>query len=83
MLLAGFEPEEESPIVFLRLRKAVGSSAALAVFADRPVRAPTGCASCAAALLQTAPGQEAELLAALVVDDDGSTRRVAVEPRRR
>ena len=23
MLLAGFEPEEESPIVFLRLRKAV------------------------------------------------------------
>ena len=38
MLLAGFEPEEESPIVFLRLRKAVRTRK-LPVF-DRAVRHP-------------------------------------------
>ena len=38
-LLAGFEPEEESPIVFLRLRKAARASADQGVL-DRAVRHP-------------------------------------------
>ena len=39
VLLAGFEPEEESPIVFLRLRKAVRKNG-LAGEVDRAVRHP-------------------------------------------
>ena len=39
VLLAGFEPEEESPIVFLRLRKAVRKNG-VQVLADRTVRHP-------------------------------------------
>ncbi len=39
MLLVGFEPEEESPIVFLRLRKAARKRGAAGVL-DRAVRHP-------------------------------------------
>ena len=39
VLLAGFEPEEESPIVFLRLRKAARKHG-LQVLVDRAVRHP-------------------------------------------
>jgi NADH-quinone oxidoreductase subunit G len=48
VLLAGFEPEEESPIVFLRLRKAVRRSAPASSPSRRsaprePSRRPPGC----------------------------------------
>jgi NADH-quinone oxidoreductase subunit G len=63
VVLAGFEPEEESPIVFLRLRKAArkGSVQVLAVapFATR------GLAKVNGRLIATVPGAEAEALAAL------------------
>ncbi len=60
VLLVGFEPEEESPIVFLRLRKAVRTRGlpvtAIAPFADRGLRKLSG------TLVPTAPGDEAAAL---------------------
>ena len=47
VLLAGLEPEEESPIVFLRLRKAVRKSGS-AGQGDRAVRHPRADQDCAA-----------------------------------
>jgi NADH-quinone oxidoreductase subunit G len=67
VVLAGFEPEEESPIVFLRLRKAFRKHRArifsLAPFATRGLRKMGG------QVLPTAPGGEAAALRALA--DDG------------
>ncbi|MFB9836288.1 NADH-quinone oxidoreductase subunit G, partial [Actinoallomurus acaciae] len=64
VLLAGFEPEEESPIVFLRLRKAArkhGLKAySIAPFATR------GLAKIGGTLVATAPGAEAETLGNLI-----------------
>jgi len=72
VLLAGFEPEEESPIVFLRLRKAVRATGTR-VFTIAPFRSP-GSVKTAARLLQTPPGAEAMALTALLgptgPDDD-------------
>ena len=63
VLLAGFEPEEESPIVQLRLRKAVraGRTRVLSVapFGSRGLSRLRG------ELVPTLPGAEAEALAAL------------------
>jgi NADH-quinone oxidoreductase subunit G len=63
VLLVGFEPEEESPIVFLRLRKAVRKGRlaihSLAPFATRGLEKLNG------TLLPTAPGTEPEVLEAL------------------
>ncbi|MBV8349202.1 MAG: NADH-quinone oxidoreductase subunit G [Mycolicibacterium sp.] len=60
VLLAGFEPEEESPIVFLRLRKAARkhrvSVYSIAPFATRGLTKMSG------TLLRAAPGGEAALL---------------------
>ena len=60
VVLAGFEPEDESPIVFLRLRKAVRKHTAsvitIAPFASR------GSVKLSARLIQTAPGAEAAAL---------------------
>ncbi|MBV9513788.1 MAG: NADH-quinone oxidoreductase subunit G, partial [Mycobacteriaceae bacterium] len=60
VLLAGFEPEEESPIVYLRLRKAARKHHtqvyALAPFATRGLTKMSG------TLLQTAPGGESSKL---------------------
>lgn len=60
VLLAGFEPEEESPIVFLRLRQAVRTAgqrvATLAPFASR------GAAKLDATLFLVVPGDEARML---------------------
>ncbi|MGW9263899.1 NADH-quinone oxidoreductase subunit G [Gordonia terrae] len=60
VLLAGFEPEEESPIVFLRLRRAVRTAgqriATVAPFASR------GAAKLDAALFPVVPGDEARVL---------------------
>lgn len=63
VLLAGFEPEEESPIVFLRLRKAVRKRG-LKVFTVAPF-ASRGSTKLAADVIATAPGNETETLAEL------------------
>ena len=63
VLLVGLEPEEESPIVFLRLRKAMRRNKtkvyAVAPFATR------GLTKMGGTLLASAPGTEAEVLQAL------------------
>jgi len=67
VLLAGFEPEEESPIVFLRLRKAARKHHtrvfSLAPFADR------GADKMFATVVPTVPGTEAAALAAIGTGD--------------
>ena len=67
VLLAGLEPEEESPIVFLRLRKAARKNGqqvlSVAPFASR------GLTKMAGTLIPTVPGAEAEALAALETDE--------------
>jgi len=71
VLLAGFEPEEESPIVFLRLRKAFRKHGlkvtAIAPFATR------GLTKMGGTLIATAPGGEGAALDAL--HDDASLRQ--------
>ncbi len=73
VLLAGFEPEEESPIVFLRLRKAARKHG-LKVYSVAPF-ASRGLGKLSGTLLATAPGGEAETLGNLVtgtsLDDAG------------
>ena len=63
VLLVGFEPEDESPIVFLRLRKAFRRHRA-AVYAVSSL-ATRGLAKVGGTLIPTAPGTEPEVLAAL------------------
>ncbi|MBV2152401.1 NADH-quinone oxidoreductase subunit G [Kitasatospora sp. SUK 42] len=67
VLLAGFEPEEESPIVFLRLRKAVRGRGqkvfSVASFASR------GLVKLRGALLPAAPGTEPEWFGALAAEE--------------
>jgi NADH-quinone oxidoreductase subunit G len=67
VLLVGFEPEEESPIVFLRLRKAVLKSG-LAVHAVAPF-ATRGLEKLSGRLIATAPGDEPAALDALAGQD--------------
>ena len=64
VLLAGFEPEDESPIVFLRLRKAV-RHASLTVYSVAALASP-GLARMSGILLSTVPGSEADALAGLL-----------------
>ncbi|GAA0549545.1 NADH-quinone oxidoreductase subunit G [Actinomadura welshii] len=77
VLLAGFEPEEESPIVFLRLRKAFRKNA-LKVYAAAPF-ATRGLDKVGGTLLPTAPGAEADTLASLIGDADRSDVRTLLE----
>ncbi|MFE3289118.1 NADH-quinone oxidoreductase subunit G [Rhodococcus sp. NPDC059234] len=63
VLLAGFEPEEESPIVFLRLRKAVRRGA-LKVLSVAPF-ASNGLTKLSGTLLQAVPGRESAVLDSL------------------
>jgi NADH-quinone oxidoreductase subunit G len=63
VLLAGFEPEDESPIVFLRLRKAVRRRG-LPVFSVAALASP-GLVKLRGVLLETLPGDEARALTAL------------------
>jgi NADH-quinone oxidoreductase subunit G len=63
VLLVGFEPEEESPIVFLRLRKAVRKNR-LAVYAVAPFRT-RGVEKLSGRLLPSVPGTEAGVLGEL------------------
>ncbi|MFI0352440.1 NADH-quinone oxidoreductase subunit G [Actinomadura sp. 9N407] len=76
VLLAGFEPEEESPIVFLRLRKA--SRKGLKVFSVAPF-ATRGLAKVGGTLLPALPGAEAEVLGGLVADGQRDPAREALE----
>jgi NADH-quinone oxidoreductase subunit G len=62
VLLAGFEPEEESPIVFLRLRKAVRKHGQK-VFTIAAFRSP-GAVKTSATLVQAVPGEETAALTA-------------------
>ena len=64
VLLAGFEPDDESPIVFLRLRKAVRRGT-LTVYSVAPL-ASHGLANLSGVLLPTVPGTEAEALGSLI-----------------
>ncbi|WP_081788560.1 NADH-quinone oxidoreductase subunit G [Candidatus Blastococcus massiliensis] len=77
VLLAGFEPEEESPIVFLRLRRAVRTARTqvfdLAPFLTRASQ------KLQASVLTTLPGAEARSLRALA---EGSWGGPAVEALR-
>jgi NADH-quinone oxidoreductase subunit G len=63
VLLAGFEPEDESPIVFLRLRKAVRHHG-MAVYSLAAL-ASLGLTKLSGTLLPTVPGAEAAALTAL------------------
>ena len=63
VLLAGFEPEDESPIVFLRLRKAVRRRG-LPVFSVAALASP-GLVKLSGTLLTTLPGDEASVLTTL------------------
>ncbi len=73
----GFEPEEESPIVFLRLRKANRRNKT-AVYAVAPF-ATRGLAKLGGTLIPAAPGTEAEVLRALSdgVTGDGAAAAAA------
>jgi NADH-quinone oxidoreductase subunit G len=80
VLLAGFEPEDESPIVFLRLRKAV-RHASLAVYSLAALASP-GLARMSGVLLSTVPGSEADALTSLLasegLDDAGQAAAAAL-----
>jgi NADH-quinone oxidoreductase subunit G len=71
VLLVAFEPEEESPILFLRLRKAARKG--LAVFSVSPLLS-NGLHKLSATLIGAAPGDEPAVLAGLAgenIADDG------------
>ncbi|MEU1980709.1 NADH-quinone oxidoreductase subunit G [Nocardia sp. NPDC019395] len=74
VLLAGFEPEEESPIVYLRLRKAARTRNvpvySIAAYASRGLERMSG------TLLPTVPGAEPDALAALYGAPSGSDSTV-------
>jgi NADH-quinone oxidoreductase subunit G len=71
VLLAGFEPEDESPIVYLRLRKAVRAGTttvySLAALASPGLRKLSG------VLLPTLPGKEAAAANALADEAEGAS----------
>ncbi|MFS8477857.1 MAG: NADH-quinone oxidoreductase subunit G [Micromonosporaceae bacterium] len=61
VVLVGLEPEEECPILFLRLRKA-SRTGRQAVYAVAPFASP-GVEKISASLIQAVPGEEASILA--------------------
>ncbi|MBC7560010.1 MAG: NADH-quinone oxidoreductase subunit G [Dermatophilaceae bacterium] len=69
VLLVGFEPEDESPIVLLRLRKAVRKTSTV-VFAVAPL-ASRGLDKLGGTLIAATPGTEAEILQTLARDAKG------------
>jgi NADH-quinone oxidoreductase subunit G len=77
VLLVGLEPEEESPIIFLRLRAATRRGA-LKVLTVAPFASP-GSAKLAAHVLAAAPGQEAAVLRALAPGSGDAAAAVGAE----
>jgi NADH-quinone oxidoreductase subunit G len=67
VLLVGFEPEEESPIVFLRLRKAARTRG-LRVYSIAPFTT-RGIAKMSGTLLRAVPGEEPFMLDTLHTDE--------------
>ena len=65
VVLAGFEPEDESPIVFLRLRKAQRAGTRICSIASHTTR---GLTKLDGRLIPTVPGDEAAALATLTDD---------------
>ncbi|PZU46804.1 MAG: NADH-quinone oxidoreductase subunit G [Arsenicicoccus sp.] len=86
VLLVGLEPEEESPIVFLRLRKGVRKHSTQ-VFSVAPFET-RGLDKLDGTLLASAPGTEAEVLHALAqrrsegpgTPDDGPVEPLSLSP---
>ncbi|MGB3827455.1 MAG: NADH-quinone oxidoreductase subunit G [Ornithinimicrobium sp.] len=80
VLLVGLEPEDESPIVFLRLRKANRKNST-AVYSVAPF-GTRGLAKMNGTLIPAAPGTEAEILHALGArrQDDGEAHEGVTEP---
>jgi NADH-quinone oxidoreductase subunit G len=76
VLLAGFEPEDESPIVFLRLRKA-GRTGKQQVYSLAAV-ASLGLTKLSGTLLPTVPGAEAAALSALADANSDSAASAAL-----
>jgi NADH-quinone oxidoreductase subunit G len=76
IVLLGFEPEEESPIVFLRLRKGVkGHGSRVFSVASHTSR---GLHKLDGTLIQSAPGNEAQVISGLTSRDDISLDAGAV-----
>ncbi len=75
VLLVGLEPEEESPIIFLRLRAATRRGS-LKVLTVAPFASP-GSAKLAAHVLAAAPGQEAAVLRVLASGEGDAAAAVA------
>jgi NADH-quinone oxidoreductase subunit G len=80
VLLAGFEPDDESPIVFLRLRKAARAGT-LTVYSVAAL-ASRGLTRMSGVLLPTVPGGEAAALGSLIsgtgLDDSGRAAKEAL-----
>jgi NADH-quinone oxidoreductase subunit G len=69
VVLVGFEPEEEAPVVFLRLRKAARKHA-VPIYAVAPF-GPRSLTKMSGRLLQTAPGAEPATLDGLATGEIG------------
>jgi len=78
VLLAGLEAEEESPILFLRLRKAARSGG-LRVFGLAPFASP-GLTKTFGILLQARPGDETAALQALAAETGAAEPGTTVPP---
>jgi len=74
-LLVGLEPEEEAPVLFLRLRKAWRKHGSK-IFAIAPF-GTTGLTKAGGTLLPSAPGVEPEVLAALIDGRAGEVSQAA------
>ncbi|MFL6241124.1 MAG: NADH-quinone oxidoreductase subunit G [Actinomycetes bacterium] len=74
VLLVAFDPEEESPIVFLRLRKAVRDGLRVASIAPMTTR---GLRKLSATVLHAIPGAEAGLVTSLANSDGEETKDIA------
>jgi NADH-quinone oxidoreductase subunit G len=75
VLLAGFEPEDESPIVFLRLRKAVRQHG-LKIFSIAAL-ASRGLAKLSGELIACVPGSEADALGRLAGSGSAAAEALA------
>ena len=67
VVLAGLEPEDEAPLVFLRLRKAAKGKTRVVAVASYSTR---GLTKMDGRLIATVPGDEAQALRALADDDE-------------